>query len=235
MTTGTRWAHAWSIAAAVGVGFASLQWSPIVVVLDLLATAVGAAICLVIYEEWRPPPGTSRAPSRRLAETTRRSLVVSCWVVALSTLTVASPPLALLVLLLVGATSPVVVGLVRSRSPERRLPAAAEAPAAEVPAAEAPAAEAPVEPLRAGGRSLEQLDDDELFRLWRHTFWELNSQPSVGQLASLVALRQSCLDELARRDPAALSAWLDSGARASGGPERFWGRPQEHGGQGECR
>ncbi len=36
-----------------------------------------------------------------------------------------------------------------------------------------------------------------------------------------MTLRQGCLDELERRHPSALHAWLDSGARASEGPERF--------------
>ena len=83
------------------------------------------------------------------------------------------------------------------------------------------------------GTRVEQLDDDALFRLWRRTFWQLEGQPTVDELARLVALRQTCLDELARRNPDALRAWLESGARASGGPERFWRRRQDHGEHGE--
>jgi hypothetical protein len=37
----------------------------------------------------------------------------------------------------------------------------------------------------------------------------------------LVELRQHCLDELERRDPAGLSAWLASTASAGGDPSRF--------------
>jgi hypothetical protein len=216
MTYATRWGQAWSLVAAVEVGFASLQWSPLVVTLDLLATGAGAAVCLVIHRDWRTP-ATKGSPVRRFADIGRRSLMLSCWVVAMSTLTIASPALALLAVLLVAATSPVVV-LLRARSARSR---------PVEPPSGAP------EPPGTQEKVLERLDDDALFRLWRHSFWELRSQPTVDDLARLVMLRQSCLDELARRNPIALRAWLDSGARASGGPERFWRSRQDHGEPGE--
>jgi hypothetical protein len=225
MTYTTRWAQSWSVLAAVEVGFASLQWSPVVVMLDLLATGACVTICLVIYQE-RWPPAPPGPPPRSWVDTGRRSLLLTCCVVATSTLTVASPPLALLVVLLATVTSPVVVqvGARRRRLDRGPLDASLSAPP--------PGAPGPPEP---GDGGLRLLDDDQLFRLWRHTFWELGEQPTVDQLARLVALRQSCLDELARRNPSALHAWLDSGARASGGPERFWRRRQDHGEPGEGR
>lgn len=217
MTYAGRWARVWTVLAAVGVGFASLQWSPLIVVLDLLATGAGAAVCLVMFREHRKPQTSSPAP-RSFAETARRSLMLSLCIVALSTLITGSPPLALLVVLLAVVTSPVVVAL-RVRSPRSNPTPPATRPAAQPP--------------KPDGTTLRALDDDELFRLWRHTFWELGSQPNADELSRLVTLRQSCLDELARRNPAALRAWLDSGARASGGPERFWKRAQDHGTPGE--
>lgn len=219
MTYARRWAQAWTLLAAVEVGFASLQWSPLIVVLDLLATGAGATVCLVLYSEHRRPPANSPSP-RWMADIGRRSLILSLCAVALSTLTIGSPPLALLVVLLAVTTSPAVVRLqIRSARSD------------PVPPAARPAAEPP----KPDCRILEELDDDELFRLWRGMFWELGSQPNVDELSRLVALRQSCLDELARRNPDALRAWLDSGARASGGPERFWRRAQDHGEHGEGR
>jgi len=70
--------------------------------------------------------------------------------------------------------------------------------------------------------SLAELDDDALCRLWRYTYWQLDLQTTEAGVLELVALRQACLDELERRDPSALRAWLFSGERASGGAERFW-------------
>jgi hypothetical protein len=217
MTYATRWAQAWSTVAAVGVGFASLQWSPVIVTLDLVATGAGAASCLAILQARRTRP-TTGPPSRRFPDIGRRSLMLTCCVVALTTLTIASPVLALLAVLLAAATSPVVVQLRASSARSGPLP---------------PPAGARAQPPGTHQTSLGQLSDDELFRLWRHTFWKLRSQPNIDELAGLVSLRQSCLDELARRNPIALQAWLDSGARASGGPERFWRSRQDHGEPGE--
>jgi hypothetical protein len=219
VTYASRWAQAWAVLAAAEVGFASLQWSPVIVMLDLLATGAGVTVCVVMYQEHRMPPTTAPL-SRRLAETGRRSLMISLCVVALSTLVTGSPPLAMLVVLLVVVTSPAVVHLRVGRARSDPAPPAAR-----------PAAQAP----RSDDAILEELDDVELFRLWRQTFWELGTQPNADELSRLVALRQSCLDELARRNPAALHAWLDSGARASGGPERFWRRAQDHGKPGDDR
>jgi hypothetical protein len=73
------------------------------------------------------------------------------------------------------------------------------------------------------------LTEPELCALWRSTFWELKMPHTAEERTTLVCLRQRCLDELDRRDPSALRAWLNSGARASGGPERFLKRPHHPG------
>jgi hypothetical protein len=73
------------------------------------------------------------------------------------------------------------------------------------------------------------LDDRQLCALWRRLFWQLVDQRDAADAVSTVAWRQACLDELERRDPAAVRAWLDSGARASGGPERFLTDHGRHG------
>jgi hypothetical protein len=71
--------------------------------------------------------------------------------------------------------------------------------------------------------SLSELNDDALRRLWRHTYWQLDLQQTEAGVPDLVGLRQTCLDELERREPSAVRAWLSSGTRAEGGPERFGG------------
>jgi hypothetical protein len=69
--------------------------------------------------------------------------------------------------------------------------------------------------------ALGALSDQQLCWLWRHTFWDLRDEETVDERLATVAVRQACLEELERRDPSAFAAWLSSGARASGGPERF--------------
>ena len=72
---------------------------------------------------------------------------------------------------------------------------------------------------------LNGLDDRQLCRLWRDSFWLVRQPSSPGRMLCRVALREACLDELERRDAVALQAWLDSGARASSGPEKYLAHP----------
>ena len=65
MTYASRWARAWTVLAAVEVGFASLQWSPLVVVLDLLATGTGAAVGLMLSPDRRAPAAAGPPLDRR--------------------------------------------------------------------------------------------------------------------------------------------------------------------------
>jgi hypothetical protein len=69
------------------------------------------------------------------------------------------------------------------------------------------------------------LTDSELCRAWVASFGLLESVPDSAALERVVVLRQCYLDELERRDPAALAAWLHSGARASSSPGRYLGGP----------
>jgi hypothetical protein len=73
------------------------------------------------------------------------------------------------------------------------------------------------------------MTDTELCRAWRRSFVTLTSARSLGRRAGVVSLRQVILDEMEVRHPAGLRAWLDSGARAAGGPDRFLGRSDEAG------
>lgn len=225
MTYTTRWIQTWAVLAAAAVGFASLQWSPLVVVLAVLASTASAATVLVMQHNLRTPAATGLAslPVRQLGQ---RALLAGCCVVAMSTLLAASPVLALLVVVLVAVTSPVVVRRPRCPTPPQDT-RPCPAPPATTGVSALPG-ERPDRPTPAD-RPVEALDDEDLFKLWRRTFWELDTQPSVEEVAWLVALRQSCLDELGRRNPVALQAWLSSNARASSGPERFWAAEPDRG------
>jgi hypothetical protein len=68
---------------------------------------------------------------------------------------------------------------------------------------------------------LPALDDASLCLAWRRSFVLLSQRPSVVKQMLLVEQRQAYLDEIERRSPHGLAAWLDSGARASGNPFRY--------------
>jgi hypothetical protein len=61
----------------------------------------------------------------------------------------------------------------------------------------------------------------ELCRAWRASFVELEHARDPRLRTALVQTRQLLLDEIEARHPAGLQAWLASGARAAGGPDRF--------------
>jgi len=61
----------------------------------------------------------------------------------------------------------------------------------------------------------------ELCWAWRRSYVRLQRCRSVHEIAQVVTQRQQVLDELERRNPGGLSAWLDSGARAAGDPTRY--------------
>ena len=66
------------------------------------------------------------------------------------------------------------------------------------------------------------MSDRELCRAWRTTARSLRRAPSVSERARLARNRQAYLDELVRRNPVAMRAWLGSGqARPDTDPGRF--------------
>lgn len=61
----------------------------------------------------------------------------------------------------------------------------------------------------------------ELCRQWHDSFEDLNHATTPAARLRIVTARQQCLDELERRDPDGLNAWLSSTASAAGDPSRF--------------
>jgi hypothetical protein len=214
------WARCWCVVAALGMGLAVLEWSPLVATVAFLA--VLGCVATV----------SSLLPASHAHSTLVVSLVAASWSIALVALLSSSPALALLVVLLVVATSPPVLRLLRGTpvaesGPDPARPAGPPAVPRDVP----PAAPRGTPPAGQPGRerAVHELDDRQLCTLWRQLFWQLVDQRSTEGVLSTVAWRQACLDELERRDPAAVRAWIDSGARASGGPERFLTDHGRHG------
>ncbi len=62
------------------------------------------------------------------------------------------------------------------------------------------------------------LTDAELCRAWRASYRALQDGSSGPPTMESIAVRQSVLDELERRNSRGLAAWLASGARAAGNP-----------------
>jgi hypothetical protein len=76
---------------------------------------------------------------------------------------------------------------------------------------------------------LSRLDDAALCLLWRRSFLRLEAAQSAPERLAVVEQRQQYLDELQRRSPEGVAAWLAAGARASGNPLPYvgdeWRRP----------
>ena len=83
--------------------------------------------------------------------------------------------------------------------------------------------------LDAQAAALPALSDDELCQWWRRTFTALGEAGTAGQRLDVVRARQLYLDEIERRHPTELRAWLASGARAAGNPMPFLTRRQGSG------
>lgn len=75
--------------------------------------------------------------------------------------------------------------------------------------------------LEEGTAALGDLGDRELCRAWRKSYFDLTRSRSLPASLRIVQARQEYLDELERRSPHGLSAWLTSGARAAGDPSRY--------------
>ncbi|MGH3509564.1 MAG: hypothetical protein ACRDPI_04965 [Nocardioidaceae bacterium] len=164
-----RWTGAACLAVALSLGVAMVLWSPVGVVFTVGLLWAGSAIG---YAAW----------GRRPVRGWRPSFLTGAGAVAAWALVSASPPLALLALIVVAGTCPPFLRLFRAHRPA----------------------------------SLAGMTDTELCRMWRSTFWELKERRPVDEALGLVALRQSCLEELERRNPSTLDARLASASHLPG-------------------
>lgn len=211
----SRWMNAWTGLSLPGVGFAVLVWGPmtVVAIAAIVALLVAMVVGMIEYHPWSE--GT-RSQTRLGPWTGRIALCAVALVVSTLTWTAISPD-AILFGMLAGVTTPSAVDLV-----QRVL-----APAAKERIASTGIQPETVELLTARHVSLrlaeaaQAMSDQQLCRAWRQSLWTLGvSSTAVEQLA-VVLQRQSFLDEMEARHDTALREWLASGARASGGPERF--------------
>lgn len=72
---------------------------------------------------------------------------------------------------------------------------------------------------------LRELSTLMLCRQWQRSYDELRAETALPRRLEIVQERARCLDELERRDPTGLQAWLASNASAAGDPARFLSEP----------
>ena len=218
------WRGFWFSVTTLGVGLAILEWSAVGVLVTLfpLVALCWLVLCML-------PDSMTRSSRWGIGHRVlTRSLVVSIAILAVWSFGRLAPALALLIVLTAGISSPAVVRrAIRSarQSPPGTSVADARNPSSVSPQPEDEGADSRLTQPEALG-PLKGLDDWQLCRLWRESFWILHEPASPVTVLRLVALREACLDELERRDAAALHAWLESGARASSGPEKYMAPPR---------
>lgn len=192
----------------------------------VLMFAVGAVAGAVVAHEHRQVAQPTTPVSRR--HLGRPALVGGLLVSGSLGLAMVDGQLFLGVLLLAAITSPAVV----------RLAAGPGRPGYGVPLAEvididsAPSVTGPVLAgyahrvlaldLASALADLPSMTDPELCRSWRRSYVLLDAASSPASRLTIVQLRAAYLEELERRQPRALQAWLDAGGRAASGPDKFF-------------
>jgi hypothetical protein len=215
MTHERRWRALWSLVAVLGVGIGMLEWSVTTIAITLALTVLLSWIAVWLVRVggwWRQGARGLRGvplPSPTVAGT----VMVAGWSYGGIT-----PSLGVLLALVAGTTSPVVLTSLRQAS-HRPAPVALLEPDEPTTEEERLTAAECLGPLSG-------LDDHDLCRVWRESFWVVSERSTPATVLRVVILREACLAELERRDEAAVRAWLSTGDwRASGGPEKFMTRP----------
>lgn len=216
MKSGAR--SVWSICAhvtvAVGLVCTVARWGwvgPISAAL-LLAIMVASAAAAMLATD-----------TRELPRMMLIGLVAGVGLTAMGGLVAVFEVTGLCVVLLVVATCPAVHA--RVRRVWRSLTATADAAEAD-PTAEVHSTREDVQlPHHTATlpEDLGSLDDVALCLAWRRSFLLLQAARSVEDRMIVVEQRRQCLEELERRCPGGVEAWLSSGARASGNPLPFLG------------
>jgi hypothetical protein len=193
------------VASAAGVGYSFLLWSPQDVSTALVVVMFVAVILLVLGAPPDQPDPVHWGTPGVVALHVAAGMVTAIAVMALL------HGIGVLIVAVVAATSP----WARSKWVRRDTSTADDALRRDDVAP-------PEVWLRAETvSSVRRLTDRELCEAFRRTYPVLLSAPTPAVKAQIVALRQLYLDDLERRDPTALAAWLASGASAEGSPDRF--------------
>lgn len=194
----------------------------------VLMFAIGAVTGAVVTHERRQlahPTRASRADRRSL---TRPALLGGLLLTGSLGLAMVDGQLFLGVLILAAITSPPVVGLAAGpRRPALAAPLAEVididlAPSASGQSLAGYAHRVLALDLESALADLGSMTDQELCRSWRRSYVLLDAASSTAGRLTIVQLRAGYLEELERRQPHALQAWLDAGGRAASGPDKFF-------------
>ena len=202
------WLIVWSPPAAIAclVGLATTDVRPVVFLSVLLAGL--AALSVVPFGQGRSAEGgPRRVAAQRATRVAAGTIAVAGWIALLGELVW---PLAVLA----GVTSPPAARFVRSLLRSRSL--ARLAAGVSLP------------PDHQMNSVVADLDDLQLCQVWHKSYFSLREAPSVGQRCKLVALRQACMDEMARRDADGLRIWLASAPQPFEDPEPYVRRRRDH-------
>lgn len=203
------WRVVWGTVAALSIAAAFINWSLFAVLGMCLIPGGVAGLATFLYDRQPPRPIATR--SQALHRSFSIGARTGACTVAIASLTSSLLTLAWPLLVLCLCTSPFVLrrarDAVRSATDSRRR-RRAEA-----------AADAVWWSMLS--REVEGLTDGELCQIWRASYTALLEAADAASAARVVRARQVYLDELDRRHRQAVSAWLASGPRPTGGPERF--------------
>jgi hypothetical protein len=210
-----------SFCGVVGVtgAMAALTWElPTLILLFVLAALTGAAATMVALT----PADDTRVKRQQWPLVLTNTAVSGAGTVAFVGLgSLLGAPMAVLVLALAVGGSPYVarrwIGWLREheqlpqpRDPDEHL--SSTAPAGTV---------CEIELTVSAETEAAELSDDALCLAWRASFSALERADSPAERSRIIQTRRAFLDELERRNPPGVAAWLASGARAAGDPIRF--------------
>ena len=210
------WMNAWTAIGLPGLFVAILAWGPDTVVGIAATVSVPLSLCLVVSGHGRRHWDGRPAPTGGGGWIGRITLCAVMLALSMTAIGGTVPGAALLLIVLAGTTTPPATDLRRRILGQPHL---------------APASPAAAEPVTTQGSTwprewlpekARMMTDAELCRAWRRSFWTLSETHDPLAKLAIVEQRQSFLDELEARNAVALEAWLASGARACGGPERFF-------------
>ena len=229
---GSRWFRIWEVVAALGLVLACVLLG---VGVTIALWAVGAFLAALLLLTFRAshPAETGLGDGFTLCATVTQAGAFGAAFVACCAFATLSPGLALILVTLATASSPFlrqsIRRIPRGRAGDDVIPNAAgdhtppPAPS-ERAAVASPSLRRVCDPVGAPC-----LTNEELCHTWRRTFLLLQQDVDPAATAALVSIRQGCLDEMERRNPDGLQAWLASGARAAGSPEKFLTAPTDDG------
>ena len=197
-----RWRRIW-----LGVVAAGVMLSPLFLDLGVLVTgAMGGAMMAAVLVTLASghPSQEARISLPRLG---RAAACGGAAFVAAVCVGTVSEALLLWLLLLAGASSPLALDRARRATSRLSAPQGVDVPH--------------LEGIGTTEEALRRLTSSQLCQVWRSSHRHLQGAASPVETIACVQLRQMLLEELERRHPVAVAAWLTLEADAATGPERF--------------